>query len=66
MGSVCVKTRDVVFTLNMAAMYCTLFSAFKNLNTSEATKIDLLSWKERTKINTIIQYSCTVILRGGS
>ena len=41
MVSVSKKSVMIVFTFNMMAMFCTLFSDFKNLNTSEQTKIDL-------------------------
>ena len=46
----------IALTLNMMALYCPLFSDCKKLNTSEETKIHLLSWKERTKITMIAKF----------
>ena len=45
MCSVCIKKSDCVYVKYDA------FSDRKNLNTSQGTKIYLLSWKERTKIS---------------
>ena len=45
-----------VFTLNITALYCALFSDPKNINTSQETRIHLLNWKERTKISMIAKF----------
>ena len=45
----------------MTALYYALFSDCKDLNTSEETKIHLLSWKESTKISMTAKFGGEIV-----
>ena len=54
--SVCIKTRDDCVYVKYDP-----FCDRKNLNTSQGTKIHLLSWKERTKISVNAKFGGEIV-----